>query len=366
MLLAFRNLVQDTLRFFLSVIGIALGVMLILFLLGLRQGVFQSTMVYLEHTPGSIAVLPAGVTSSHGHGQIVPAATVARIAATPGVARAIPVVLQQAALELHGKKEIVQLVGYDADLGGGPWQLAAGREPSADNEIVVDRALAGRHRLHVGQSFDIKGHPLTVVGLSNQTATFTGAYVFGRVGLLETLTLAPGGASYVIVTPAPGTARNDLMAALRTLPGTSVVPKQTVMDKDRAILSQALDQVVFLMVAAAFVVGALVVGLVIYSATVERRSEYGILKAIGARSRMLYRVVAWQALIAASAGSLLGIGLAFAFGSLVTTLKPQFLVSIGLSTILITLAAGFIMAVAGALVPARAVTSLAPAEVFRR
>lgn len=366
MLLALRNLVQDKLRFLLSMIGIALGVMLILFLLGLRQGVFRSAVIYLEKTPGSIAVLPAGVTSSHGHGQFLPAATIAGIGETPGVARAIPVQLQLAALELHGKKEIVQLVGYDANLGGGPWNLAKGREPATDNEIVVDRALADRHHLHVGDSFDVKGHQLTVVGLSNETSTFTGAYVFGRMALLEALTLAPGGASYVLVSPASGTARNDLIASLRSLPATNVVLKRQVMANDRAIMAQALDQIVFLMVAAAFVVGALVVGMVIYSATTERRSEYGILKAIGARSRVLYRVVAWQALLAASAGSLLGIGFAFVMGALVTALKPQFLVAIEPSAILMTLAAGFVMAVAGALVPARSVTTLAPAEVFRR
>jgi putative ABC transport system permease protein len=168
------------------------------------------------------------------------------------------------------------------------------------------------------------------------------------------------------VTPAPGASQSDLIAALKTLPGTNVVPKTTITANDRKIIAQILDQIVYLMVAAAFIVGALVVGMVIYSATSERRSEYGILKAIGARSGVLYRVVAWQALIAAGAGSLLGVGFAFAMGTLVTHLKPQFLVSIEPSAIEVTLLAGFVMAFAGALVPARSVTSLAPGQVFRR
>jgi putative ABC transport system permease protein len=126
------------------------------------------------------------------------------------------------------------------------------------------------------------------------------------------------------------------------------------------------DQVLFLMVAAAFIIGALVVGMVIYTATNERRGEYGILKAIGARNGVLYRVVAWQAMIAAGVGALLGIGFAFAMGSLVMDLRPQFLVAIEPSAIVATLVAGLIMALAGALIPARALAGLAPAEVFRR
>jgi hypothetical protein len=70
------------------------------------------------------------------------------------------------------------------------------------------------------------------------------------------------------------------------------------MENDQQIIAGIFDQVIFLMVAAAFIVGALVVGLVIYAATVERRGEYGILKAIGARNGVLYRVVMSQAAVA--------------------------------------------------------------------
>ncbi len=120
------------------------------------------------------------------------------------------------------------------------------------------------------------------------------------------------------------------------------------------------------MVGAAFIVGALVIGMVIYTATIERRSEYGILKAIGARNGVLYRLVASQAAVAAGSGALLGVGFAFAMGWLVMTAKPQFVVAIEPSAIIATLAAGFVMALAGALAPARAVAGLAPADVFRR
>ena len=40
--LALQNLLQDMLRLALSVLGIALALMLILFLLGLRSGIFRS------------------------------------------------------------------------------------------------------------------------------------------------------------------------------------------------------------------------------------------------------------------------------------------------------------------------------------
>lgn len=365
--LAIHNLLQDKLRFALSVTGVALAVMLILFLLGLREGMFRTAVVYLDHAPGSVAVMPAGVKStSAGSGQFLSPDTVDEITAMPGVGRVTPVMLMMAIPELHGQKQVIKLVGYDADLGGGPWDLAEGREPTADDEVVLDRVLAGRHDFNVGDSFEVGGHELRVVGLSNETAVFSGSYVFARKSVVEALALAPGSASFVLVTPAAGTTSADLVEDLRSLPGTNVLLKSEVMANDQEIVAGILDQVVLLMVAAAFIVGVLVVGMVIYTATNERRGEYGILKAIGARNGVLYRVVASQAVVAAGIGALLGILFAFAMGSLVTNMKPQFLVAIEPTAIVVTLVAGLVMALAGALVPARAVADLAPAEVFRR
>ena len=113
------------------------------------------------------------------------------------------------------------------------------------------------------------------------------------------------------------------------------------------------------------VVGVLVVGLVIYTATIERRREYGAVKAIGARNRVLYRVVGAQALIAAAVGAVVGIGLAFAAGAALMSWRPQFLVAIEPTAVAIVLASSLVMALLAALIPARSVARLEPAEVFR-
>ena len=365
--LALQNLLQDTLRLALSVVGIALALMLILFLLGLRAGIFRSAVVYLDHQTGSIAVMPQGARSTGaGTGQFLSPQTVAAISSTSGVARATPILLMMAIPELHGKKEVIKLVGYDPALGGGPWSLRRGREPATDDEVVMDRVFADRHDFNIGDTFSAGGHQLQVVGLSNETSSWTGSYVFARKTFVESLALAPGAASIVLVTPAPDVSGEELMTRLRLLPGTNVLRKSQVMANDQQLIAGIADQVVIVMIAAAFIVGALVVGMVIYTATTERRGEYGIVKALGAHNGVLYRVVASQALVAAALGAVLGIGFAFAMGRLVMMVKPQFMVSIQPSAILLTLAAGFVMALLGALFPARAVASMAPAEVFQR
>jgi putative ABC transport system permease protein len=201
--LALQNLLQDTLRFALSVIAVALAVMLILFLLGLRAGIFRSAVIYLDNAPGSVAVMPAGVEStSAGASQLLPADTAERVADAPGVGRVTPVLLMMAIPEFHGRKEVIKLVGYDAALGGGPWDLSEGREPQGDGEVVLDRVLAERHGFKVGDTFEVAGRQLNVVGLSSGTSSWTGSYVFADKAFDELVVLAPGAASMLLVTPA--------------------------------------------------------------------------------------------------------------------------------------------------------------------
>ena len=366
-LLAQRNLTQDGLRLGLSVLGIALAVMLILFILGLRAGVFKGARAYLDNSPGSVVVMPAGVKSTMAvSGKHLPAGVTGAVARMDGVASVTPVLRTSAIPDLHGKKEYIVVVGYEPALGGGPWRLSSGREPTVDDEVVLDRTLARRHGFTVGDTLVISGRQLRVVGLSSGTNSWVGSYVFARKAAVEALALAPDAANMLLVTPASGVGADELAARLRSLPDISASTKSEVITNDEMVLAGVFDQVLMLMVVVAFVVGALVVSIVIYTATVERQREYGVLKAMGARNRVLYGVVLLQAMITAGFGVLLGIGLAYAMGQLVIGLRPQFLVSIEAPAIGVTLGVGIVMALLGALAPAKAIAGLAPADVFRR
>ena len=365
--LAMRNLLQDRVRFVLSVLAVALALMLILVLLGLRAGARLGAVVYLDNAPGSVVVLPPGVrTTGAGSSQLLSPETTDAVTSTEGAGKVTPILLTLGFAELHGRQEGIKLVGYDAAFGGGPWSLKEGREPATDDEVVLDRVIASRHQLAIGDSFVLGGRTLVIAGLSNETASWTGSYAFARKPAVESIVLAPGGTSLLLVTPASGTTPAELAERLKALPGTNVLLKSDLMDNDAELLVGIIDKIILLMVAAAFIVGALVVGMVIYTATTERRTEYGILKAIGARNALLYRVVTVQSLAAGGLGAVLSVGLAFVMGWLVAFARPQFLVLIEPRAIAVTIVAGLAMALGGGLVPARSAGRLAPAEVFRR
>jgi putative ABC transport system permease protein len=364
MLLARRNLFRDRTRFLLSVLGVAVSIGLILLLAGYRSGIYRQASAYLDHAQGSVLVAERGVRDFMGTSSVLPAGAEQAVRQAPGVARVIPVVSQFVIFEMHGRKDGFFLVGYDPAKGGGPWDLATGREPEADDEIVVDETAARQHGLAIGDQIRLLDRDATVVGLSGGTTFWAGSMAFARISTLQSLLRAPDLQSFLLVTPTGGTDAAAIANRL-SIPGTEVLLKGDVIANDRKLMARVYDAPIGLMVAIAFVVGVLVVGLVIYTATIERRREYGALKAIGARNRILYRVVALQALIAAVAGSALGVGLAYGAGTGLMAWRPQFQVEIEPVAIAFVLAASLLMALFAALIPARAVARLEPAEVFR-
>ena len=364
MLLARRNLFRDRTRFLLSILGVAVSVGLILLLSGYRAGVYRQASAYLENTPGSVVVAERGIRDFLGTSSVLPADAMEAVQSTPGVDRVIPVVSQFVIFERHDRKDGFFLIGYDAAFGGGPWKLVEGREPAADDELVLDRTTARQHDILIGDHVALLDRDATVVGLSDETTFWAGSVAFARISTLESLLRAPGLLSFLLVTPAAGVSPEALRDQL-ALAGTEVLLKSDVIANDAQLLARVYDAPIGLMVAIAFVVGVLVVGLVIYTATIERRREYGALKAIGSRNRTLYRVVTIQAVIAAIVGAVVGVALAYGAGAMLMAWRPQFVVAVEPAAVVIVLASSLLMALLAALIPARSVARLEPAAVFR-
>jgi putative ABC transport system permease protein len=364
--LAARNLFQDKTRLALSIGGVALAVMLILILNGFLTGMNRQITSYLDNSPGSILVAQEDVVNLLGATSVLPEGALQRAESTRGVGEAIPILSQFIILDLHGKKQPSYMIGYDPHQGGGPWNIVAGREPRSKREVVFDRVLAERHDLHLGDEVEIMGQDFAIVGLSQGTTSWMTSYFFVRKQAAENLLLAPGASSFLLIQPAQGSEPNEVIDRLNRISDVTALPKTQVAANDLKLFARVFSAPLRLMVAIAFLVGTMIVGLVIYTATVERQREFGIIKAIGGKNGFLYRLVLSQALVASIAGALLGLVLAEAAARWIMAVRPQFLIVLDTLDTQKALLAGLGMAVIASIIPTRIVARLAPAEVFRK
>ena len=366
MFLARRNLLKDKTRMALSVGGVALAVMLILVLNGFLDGLYAQITSYLDRTPGSVVVAQEDVVNLLGSTSLLPAGIESQAEAVRGVDEVIPILSQFVILDLHEKKQPAYLVGYDPDLGGGPWELASGREPRTKKEMVFDRILASRHGLKIGDQVEVLGKDLTIVGLSNGTTSWMTSFFFLRKEAAEDLLLAPGASSFLLIKTSANADKGEVLQGLNELSGVNALAKKEMGANDLNLFSKVFSAPLKLMSSIAFLVGTMIVGLVIYTITVERQREYGVIKAIGGTNRVLYRVVLFQTQAAAIIGAITGVLLAFTVSQAIMAARPQFLIVINPNDAGWALVSGLVMALIAAFFPARVVAGLEPAEVFRR
>ena len=247
-MIAWRNLAKDKTRFALSVGGVALAVMLILLLDGFLNGMYAQISAYLDHAPGSLIVAQDGVQNLLGVSSVLDGEVAGAVKAR-GAAGVVSILSQFVILSLHEKKQPAYLVGYNPQEGGGPWRLAAGREPQSDREVVFDSVLAQRHGIALGDRVDILDRDFSVIGLSEGTNSWMTSFVFVRKRAAETLLRAPGATSFLLVTPSERVGAGELRERLSDLSGIAVMTKQEVIANDRSLFGKFFAAPIQLMVA---------------------------------------------------------------------------------------------------------------------
>jgi putative ABC transport system permease protein len=297
---------------------------------------------------------------------LIPEGTAQRAENIRGVDQVIPILSQFIILDLHEKKQPAYMIGYDPREGGGPWQLIAGREPNSKQEIVFDRVLADRHGLTLGDQVEVMGRDFTIVGLSSGTTSWMTSFFFIRKKDAEDLLLIPGATSFLLVTTREDANLEQILQRLNNFSDVNALPKRKMAANDLELFAKIFSAPLKLMVSISFLVGSMIVGLIIYTATVERQREYGVIKAIGAMNRFLYQIVLTQALFASITGSGLGILLANGAARWIMSARPQFLIVFDPMDSAQALLAGLGMALVASIFPTRIVANLAPAEVFRK
>lgn len=368
--LARRQIQHEPLKLALALIGVAVSVALVGLLFGLREGIGRQVTTYEDNVNVDIYVAQGETRNSYSSGSSVLTATVGRkLRKVPGVAEVAPITNYLAILRLHDKRIATMLVGSDPKKAGGPWKMASGRSPRGSDEIAVDNVLAGSHELKIGQTVHLRGRALRVVGFTDRTASWMTPLLFTSRKTANKLQRRGDLASFFLVRAKDRSSEstNKLVLRLkRRFPGLSVLTRERIAANNRALMSETFNTPLLVMVFIALTVGALVIGITIYSFVSERRREFGSMKAIGVGNGRLYRQVTSQALMIAIIGLGAGVAMQKITSALIHSNWPKFLFVSQGSHYTMMVVAALVMAVAGALVPVRVLARLDPLEVFRR
>lgn len=365
---AWRNLLHERMRLLISTGGVALAVTLIFFMSGVFAGSEEHAVAYMKNQPAEIWLMQDGVENLHMSSSLLPPDAVARAGQVDGALAVVSLLYASGAIDLGEEQVYSYIFAVEEDAPfGQPWRMAAGNANPGRTELVIDEDLAERHGLAIGDAVHILGYDLTISGLSKNTFGIATSITWvNKEALARLMGVPPGAASYILVQAEPGEDLDALAGRLReAVPEANVMTRDAFIASDQAMIRQMGADIIRAMTVVAYVIGLLVIGLTIYTATVERAREYAILKAIGAHTGHLLRAVFIQALTSAALGFGAGVLVAYGAAALVGRLLPEMLVLIQPAEVARQAPVLFLVAVLAALMPLGRVARLDAMTVFR-
>lgn len=365
--LAWRNLTHNKVRLLVSSAGVALAFALILVLDAIMVGMERQLAAYIDNSAAEVWVSQKGVRNLHMVFSSFPRSVVQRVAAVPGVATVTPILYVTEEVTMGRDRRWAYVIGLPEKAAAGrPWRVVAGSALPGAGEVILDRSQATASGVGLGQGVRIFGRKFKVAGLSEGTLNIINSVAFIRLEDFARIRRSQEVVSFVLVQVRPGQSAEEVARRIEaTVPGVSAQSRGSIAGEERRITRDMGADAVNIMNLIGLLIGLAVMALSVYTATLSRRKEYGVLKALGAKSGYLYRVVLAQAFYSVG----LGFALAVLFTLLLTVVVPIFSPNLalelsGASLLKVGLASLVIAGIAAAL-PIRQVAGLDPTRVFK-
>ena len=366
--LAVANLVQNKTRLLISVGGAGLALTLVIFFGAVFTGAEGRLTVYIDSAGADIWVSQEGVRTMHMSESALPASVVEEVEAVPGVERAIPILYTEGMVEANGKDYIAYVFGVppEATLGA-PSRIIDGASAPGPGEIIIDHAIASQSGLSVGDRVTALGQELRIAGLTSGTSSLVSSVSF--VWMEDFASVRGGGAviSFVLVKVKPGGSASAVADRIGDeVTGVTVQTRQEFASQERKLVKDMSADIISIMNTAGYLTGLAVVALTIYIATVARRREYGVLKAMGVRNGRLFQIVLLQALLTVGMGLATGLSLTLLLSVVIPRFNELIVLSISTASLLQVTLISSVLAGAAALLPARQLAGLEPVAIIRR
>ena len=360
--IARKSLFSDKRRAALGVGGVVLALLIVLALDGIFAGAMRQVTRYIDTAEADVFVSQQGVRNMHMSSSSIPLASVDAVAGIEGVESVAPVLYESSALRVGGDRQLSYFIGYRPGSAGDPVSLTKGDLPAA-NEIVLDSQAASSLGLGIGDRVAALGRSWRISGLTADMTNITNtvSYVtfsdFAKArGLRDT-------ASFLLVrSDDPGTVAGRIEAAT----GLTALTKNEFSTQERQIVQDMAADLMRIMTIAAFLIGLAVVALVLYSATLSRLREVGVMKALGSTNRATASVVLSQAAWTVLPAVLLATAATLLLGLVLKATGSDTAVAVTARSVVRTGVGAALLGAFGALAPLAKVMRVDPTTVFRR
>jgi len=307
--IAIRNLKSRTLRSWLTIFGIVIGVFLVISLLSLSQGIKGAILSQIKAMGSDVIMVYPGESFNIMNmmsGMELSNRDIETIQRISGVKTVIPINWKSEVVRFEGKKKVVVLYGIPFKTASDfltnkvGWKTAEGSFPVPGKKEAVVGAMVPKDifpGIKTGEEIYIKGERFKISGLLISLGNKNDDSMIGiDMNVFQKITGKRKGVPYVMVGIKEGFSQDEVAKNIKEelektgkrqrgedKPPYSVVTSQKMMDMVGNIIN-IIQIGIFAIAAFAILVGAIGIMNTMYTSVRERTKEIGIMKAVGART----------------------------------------------------------------------------------
>jgi putative ABC transport system permease protein len=359
--LVFSNIAHRPARTAVSILGTAVGVLLVIFTVGLAHGVLHERGRRESNIGAEIMVRASGTLGLGGSSSFVlPISHATELATIPGV-RAVTAVGQTLDRSDSGfGQRLIDGIDFDQYSKVSGITIREGRKLGSGDEAIVDPVWKEQRNVEVGDVVLLFERPFKIVGVYEPPG---GGRIKIPLATMQEQEGAEGRASAILVACVDPAKQEEVAARIRE----RFPDDQLIFTRDLPEIYAsgvpALNVFIKVVVGVAASISMLVILLAMYTTVTERTRQIGILKALGMSKPSIAWVIEQEAIIVSFLGVAVGVLLTMAarFAVMrVTTLT----IEIEPRWILIALVVGLLGGSIGALYPALRAATQDPVEAL--
>jgi putative ABC transport system permease protein len=312
-----RMMVHDKLKMLGTLVGVVFAVLLSNQQAGTFLGLLGKNTMFIENAGADLWILPPNLETLAA-GKFIPEAIARQAPGVRGVAWAEPLLFGGGLIAIPGgSSEALTIVGTRLPAAkGGPWNMVAGTPEVLENPdtmIFEDGVRDTFGGLNLGSVREVNGRNVQVGGFTWGLLPFGPAYSFAEYDLARQLLHVDSDRThFVLVGVAEGESSIEVRDRLRArFPDVQVVTREEfTKSTTRYVLGRtAIGVTLGTSTAFGLLIGFVIVALTTFSAVVDNIREFGTLKAIGATTWDLAKLLLAQSVAYGLLGSVIGLTL---------------------------------------------------------
>jgi len=347
--LVLSNIAHRPARTAVSILGTGVGVLLIVFTVGLAHGVLHERGRRESNIGAEIMIRASGSISLGGGDQFkLPTSHAAELASIPGIRAATPLGQTFDKSDTGFGQRLLDGIEYDEYANLAHITIREGRKLESGDEAIVDPEWKRNRNVNVGNTIKLFERPFKIVGVYEPPGG-------GRIKIpLKTMQEQEGveNRASAILIACVNPAEQDAVGAriLERFPDDQLIFTRDL-PEIYASGVPALNVFIQVVVGVAAAISVLVILLAMYTTVTERTRQIGILKSLGMSKTSIAWVIEQEAILVSFLGVAVGVLLTL-LARVAVMRTTSLTIEIEPRWVLIALAVGLVGGTVGALYPA--------------